>query len=153
LNKHRRAVTIRCHCATSGRFHVRSGHQQPAGLCRLFRDGCRPARRFVVLYVFITPYSELTLIREGNTAAAVSLGGAIVGYAMPIAVSVAVSHDIRAMVGWGVVACVVQLLAYMLARFALPQINHAIPQGKVASGIFLASFSLGIGILNAGCIA
>ncbi|MBP5985556.1 MAG: DUF350 domain-containing protein [Azonexus sp.] len=108
---------------------------------------------FVVLYVFITPYSELTLIREGNTAAAVSLGGAIVGYAMPIAVSVAVSHDIRAMVGWGVVACVVQLLAYMLARFALPQINHAIPQGKVASGIFLASFSLGIGILNAGCIA
>ena len=44
---------------------------------------------FVVLYVFVTPYSELALIREGNTAAAVSLGGAIVGYAMPIAVSVA----------------------------------------------------------------
>ena len=32
---------------------------------------------FVVLYIFVTPYSELTLIREGNTAAAVSLGGAI----------------------------------------------------------------------------
>jgi putative membrane protein len=108
---------------------------------------------FVVLYVFITPYSELTLIREGNTAAAVSLGGAIVGYAMPIAVSVAVSHNIGAMIGWGVVACVVQLLAYIVARFALPQINHAIPQGKLASGIFLASLSLGIGILNAGCIA
>jgi putative membrane protein len=108
---------------------------------------------FVVLYVFVTPYSELTLIREGNTAAAVSLGGAIVGYAMPIAVSVAVSHNIGAMVGWGVVACVVQLLAYIVARFALPQINHAIPQGKLASGIFLASLSLGIGILNAGCIA
>jgi putative membrane protein len=108
---------------------------------------------FVVLYVFVTPYSELTLIREGNTAAAVSLGGAIIGYALPIAVSVAVSHSIAAMVGWGVVACVVQLLAYIVARFALPQINHAIPQGKVASGIFLASLSLGIGILNAGCIA
>jgi putative membrane protein len=108
---------------------------------------------FVVLYVFVTPYSELTLIREGNTAAAVSLAGAIVGYAMPIAVSVAVSHNIGAMIGWGVVACVVQLLAYIVARFALPQINHAIPQGKLASGIFLASLSLGIGILNAGCIA
>ncbi len=108
---------------------------------------------FVVLYVFVTPYSEVALIREGNTAAAVSLGGAIIGYALPIAVSVAVSHDIGAMVGWGVVACVVQLLTYVVARFALPRINQAIPQGKIASGIFLASLSLGIGILNAGCIA
>jgi putative membrane protein len=108
---------------------------------------------FLALYVFVTPYSELTLIRDGNTAAAISLGGAIIGYAMPIAVSVAVSHSIGAMIGWGVVACVVQLLAYIVARLALPQINLNIPQGKVASGIFLASLSLGIGILNAGCIA
>lgn len=108
---------------------------------------------FLALYVFVTPYSELRLIREGNTAAAISLAGAIIGYAMPIAVSVAVSHNIGAMIGWGVVACVVQLLAYIVARFALPQINSNIPQGKVASGIFLASLSLGIGILNAGCIA
>lgn len=108
---------------------------------------------FIALYVFVTPYNELRLIREGNTAAAVSLAGAMVGYALPIAVSVAVSHNIAAMIGWGVVACAVQLLAYTLARFALPQVNHAIPQGKLASGIFLASLSLGIGILNAGCIA
>lgn len=108
---------------------------------------------FLVLYVFFTPYSEVALIREGNAAAAISLGGAIVGYALPIAVSVAASHNIVVMIGWGVVACLVQLLAYIVARFALPQINRNIPQGKVASGIFLASLSLGIGILNAGCIA
>ena len=42
---------------------------------------------------------------------------------------------------------------YFTAQNALPQINRAIPQGKVASGVFLASLSLGIGILNAGCIA
>ncbi len=108
---------------------------------------------FVVLYVFVTPYNELALIREGNAAAAVSLGGAMVGYALPIAVAVVTSHNIMAMVGWGVVACVVQLLVYVAARLALPQINLAIPQGKIASGIFLASLSLGIGILNAGCIA
>ena len=108
---------------------------------------------FVVLYIFVTPYSEVALIRDGNTAAALSLGGAIVGYALPIAVAVATSHNIMSMVGWGVVACGVQLLVYIIARVALPQINLAIPQGKVASGIFLASLSLGIGILNAGCIA
>ncbi|AXS81021.1 DUF350 domain-containing protein [Dechloromonas sp. HYN0024] len=108
---------------------------------------------FVVLYVFVTPYSELQLIREGNVAAAISLAGAIVGYALPIAVAVVTSHNIEVMIGWGIVACVVQLTTYVVARLALPQINLNIPQGKIASGIFLASLSLGIGILNAGCIA
>ncbi len=107
---------------------------------------------FLLLYVLVTPYNELTLIRNGNEAAAISLAGVIIGFALPIAVSVAVSHNLYAMIGWGVVAGIVQLLAYVAARLALPQINHNIPQGKVASGIFLASLSVGVGILNAGCI-
>ena len=108
---------------------------------------------FLAIYVRITPYNELELIRAGNEAAAVSLGGAVIGFALPIAVSVAVSHNLYAMIGWGVVACVVQLLAYIVARLALPQLVLNIPQVKIASAIFLASLSLGIGILNAGCIA
>ena len=107
---------------------------------------------FLALYVLVTPYNELALIRSGNTAAAVSLGGALLGFAMPIAVSVAVSHNLYAMIGWGVVAGVAQLLAYVAARLALPRINQNIQEGQLASGIFLASLSLGIGILNAGCI-
>lgn len=108
---------------------------------------------FAGLYLFVTPYSEVKLIREGNTAAAISLAGALLGYALPIAVAVVVSHDLYVMIGWGVVACIVQLLVYIAARLALPQINLAIPQGKVASGIFLAALSVVAGILNAGCIA
>ena len=83
---------------------------------------------------------------------AVSLGGAVIGFALPIAVSVAVSHNLYAMIGWGVVASVVQLLAFIAARLALPRLNESIPQGKLASGIFLASLAIGVGILNAGCI-
>ena len=108
---------------------------------------------FSCLYVLVTPYSELKLIGEGNAAAAVSLAGALVGYVLPIAVSVAVSHSLTAMLGWGVVACAVQLSAYVVARLALPGIALAIPQGRVAAGIFLASLSVAVGILNAGCIA
>ena len=107
---------------------------------------------FLAIYVAITPYSELELIRAGNEAAAISLGGAVIGFALPIAVSVAVSHNLYAMIGWGVVASVVQLLAFIAARLALPRINESIPQGKLASGIFLASLAIGVGILNAGCI-
>ena len=94
----------------------------------------------------------MALIPQGNTAAAVSLGGALLGFALPIAVSVAISHNLYAMIGWGVVAGVVQLLTYVAARLVLPQINENIPQGKLASGIFLAALSLETGILNAGCI-
>ena len=108
---------------------------------------------FLAIYVRITPYSELELIRAGNEAAAISLGGAVIGFALPIAVSVAVSHNLYAMIGWGVVASVVQLLAFIAARLALPRLNESIPQGKLASGIFLASLAIGVGILNAGCIA
>ncbi|MDD2741521.1 MAG: DUF350 domain-containing protein [Rhodocyclaceae bacterium] len=107
---------------------------------------------FALLYDFITPYNELALIREGNSAAAVTLAGAIIGFALPIAVSVAVSHNLYAMIGWAVVAGAVQLMVYVAARLLLPQINESIPQGKIASGIFLASLSIGVGILNAGCI-
>ena len=107
---------------------------------------------FAVLYDLVTPYSELALIREGNAAAAITLGAAVIGFALPIAVSVAVSHNLYAMIGWAVVAGAVQLLVYVAARLALPRLNEAIPQGKIASGIFLASLSVGVGILNAGCI-
>ena len=108
---------------------------------------------FLAIYVRVTPYNELTLIRQGNEAAAISLGGAVIGFALPIAVAVAVSHNLYAMIGWGVVAGVVQLLVFTAARLALPRLNESIPAGKVASGIFLASLAIGVGILNAGCIA
>ncbi len=107
---------------------------------------------FLAIYLKITPYNELALIRAGNEAAAVSLGGAVIGFALPIAVSVAVSHNLYAMIGWGVVASVAQLLAFIVARLTLPRLNESIPQGKLASGIFLASLAIGVGILNAGCI-
>lgn len=107
---------------------------------------------FSALYVLITPYSELKLIRAGNAAAAISLGGAVIGFALPLAVAVATSHNLYVMVGWGAVAGGVQLLAFLVARLALPHINESISQGRLASGIFLALLSVAVGILNAGCI-
>ena len=100
---------------------------------------------FLAIYIRVTPYNELTLIREGNTAAAVSLGGAVIGFALPI-------HNLYVMLAWGLVASLVQLLTFIAARLALPRLNESIPQGKLASGILLASLAIGVGILNAGCI-
>lgn len=107
---------------------------------------------FLGLYALITPYNELELIRAGNVAAATSLSGALLGIALPVAVAVAVSHNVFVMVGWGVVACAIQLIAFLAARLILPHLVADIPAGRQASAIFLAALSLGVGIINAACI-
>lgn len=107
---------------------------------------------FLTVYAVITPYNELALIRQGNVAAAVSLGGALLGIALPVAVAVAVSHNLLSMLGWGLLACVIQLCVFIASRVILPHIVVDIPQDKPASGIFLASLSIGVGIVNAACI-
>ena len=53
---------------------------------------------------------------------------------------------------WGVIAMIVQLLIYVVARFAVPQLAADITAGKPAAAVSLAAASLGIGILNAACM-
>ena len=107
---------------------------------------------FVAIYMQVTPYAELALVREGNVAAAVSLGGTLVGLALPVANVVRNSHALLDVAVWGVVACVVQLLAYAAARLAIPQLAKDIPAGKVAPAIFLAALSIAVGLVNAACM-
>ena len=107
---------------------------------------------FLAIYVRITPYREVTLIREGNTAAAFSLFGTIIGMAIPLANVVEYSVNPIDMAIWGAIALVVQLLVFMVARITLPQIAQDIPAGKQASGIFLGAISIAAGLLNAACM-
>ena len=45
------------------------------------------------IYSLLTPYKEIDQIREGNNAAAVGFGGVIIGLAIPLAASMAASHE------------------------------------------------------------
>jgi putative membrane protein len=107
---------------------------------------------FVGIYVMVTPYREFTLIREGNSAAAISLGGALLGYTIPLAKAVAQSEGMSDMLVWGGVALVAQLIAYGATRLILPALSKNVNDGKVASGIFLAAVSVCVGMLNAAAM-
>jgi putative membrane protein len=107
---------------------------------------------FIMIYIWITPYRELTLIREGNVAAAASLSGTILGFVIPLAHSVAQSVNLADMALWGIIALVVQLLVFFAVTRLVPGIARDIPAGKVAPGILLGALSLGTGILNAACM-
>ena len=107
---------------------------------------------FLLVYVNVTPYDEFALIRQGNTAAAVSLSGAMFGFVMPVANVIAHSDSLVDLAVWGAIAGVIQLLAYLVARFTLPHLTEDIPAGKVAPAIFLATLSLTVGLTNAACM-
>ena len=107
---------------------------------------------FVAIYLYVTPYDEINLIRANNTAAAISLSGAILGFAMPIANVIAHSDTLADLAVWGVIAGIVQLLAWLVARVALPRLKEAIAAGLVAPAIFVAALSLTMGLLNAACM-
>jgi putative membrane protein len=107
---------------------------------------------FLFIYVRITPYREIQLIREGNLAAAISLSGATLGFAVPLAQAAAQSGNLLDMLMWSGIAMVVQLLVYAAVRMVIPGISRDIPAGKVAQGTFLGALSLATGLLNAACM-
>jgi putative membrane protein len=108
---------------------------------------------FLLVYVNVTPYQEFALIRAGNTAAAVTLSAALLGFAIPVANVIAHSDKLADLIAWGAIAGVVQILTYLAARFSMPHMNDDIPAGKVAPALFLATLSLSVGLINAACIA
>lgn len=108
---------------------------------------------FLTIYVHITPYREIALIREGNAAAAASLSGTLIGFVLPLAAAVEHSVNPFDLAIWATIALVVQLLVYLATRVVLPDIGRDIPAGKVASGVFLGALSAGAGILNAASMS
>ena len=107
---------------------------------------------FLAIYLAVTPYREIELIRQGNVAAAVSLSGALLGFALPLANAIRNSRNLGELLVWSVVACLVQLLAYLASRLALPHLARDIPDGKVAPAILMAAIALAVGLLNAACL-
>ena len=108
---------------------------------------------FVAIYIRITPYRELQLIREGNMAASFSLSGAILGFIVPLASAIQHSVNLVDMAVWGLVAMVVQIAAFVVVKLCIPSVTRDIPENKGSAGFFLGSLSLGVGLLNAACMS
>lgn len=118
-----------------------------------FVTGAALTALFVVLYAQLTPQRDIALIRAGNSAAAITLIGALIGFELPLASVIAHSAALVDVVVWGVVALIVQLGGFVVARLVLPHLPQAIAEGNIADAVFLAGLSLALGILVAACLA
>jgi putative membrane protein len=108
---------------------------------------------FFLVYTWATPFDELTLIRQGNVAAALTLGGALVGFSMTVTSGLLHTDALRSFVGWSAAAAAVQLLTYVLVTRLLHMSKQQIEGGNVAFGILLGSISISVGAVSAGALS
>ena len=107
---------------------------------------------FQFIYTRITPHKEFELIRSGNVAASIALGGAIIGFAIPASNVIAYSISILDFVVWAVIAAFVQLLAFLVTSLVLKGASERIKKGEIAAGIYIAAVAISVGMLNAACM-
>ena len=106
----------------------------------------------VFVYIKITPYDEINLIRDGNTAAAISLAGAIVGLALPLSLSMASSISVWEVLIWGPVTLFLQLIAYRFTDILLKDLPKRIENGETGPAVLLVSIKLGVAMINAAAV-
>ena len=105
------------------------------------------------IYIKITSHDEMALIRDGNNAAAVSLSGAILGLAIPLAFCMANSVNVYDIVIWGLVTLVIQLVTFWIIDLWLRDLSRKIEDGQVGTAILLASVKLAAASINAAAIS
>lgn len=105
------------------------------------------------LHAMLTPWREIALIREGNSAAAVAFGGVMIGLAIPLAMSLAASTSIREIAIWGVATIFVQLLVFRLTDMVLRGLPQRIVEGEVAAAVLLVSAKIATALVIAAAVA
>jgi putative membrane protein len=105
------------------------------------------------LYVFLSRGKVIGRISEGNSAAAVSFGGVIMGLAIPLAMSLHASTTLIEIAIWGAATIVVQLLAYVLVDLLLSGLPQRVDDGEVAAAVLLVGAKLAVALVLAAAVA
>ncbi|TWI52569.1 putative membrane protein [Pseudomonas duriflava] len=107
---------------------------------------------FQLIYTRLTPHKEFALIREGNTAAAIALGGSLIGFALPASNIIAYSVSVLDFVVWVVIAAIVQLLTFLGTSLVVKDLSARIARGELAAAVYSASVAISIGFINSACM-
>jgi putative membrane protein len=122
------------------------------GFCTYFAAAIGFVVVFCMVYCKVTPYDELQLIRNGNSAAAISFGGALIGFILPLYSAITHSVGFIDMLIWAVIAMLVQFAVFGVVRTIFKDLVQEIENNHSAAATLLASCSISIGLLNAACM-
>ena len=104
-------------------------------------------------YLWLTPHKEMELIRQGNQAAAISLGGAAIGLAIPMAVCLQGSINVWDIVIWGAVTLILQVFAFRVVDLVVHDLPKRIEHDEKSAALFLAAMKIAVAMLNAAAVA
>ena len=107
---------------------------------------------YLTTYTLATAHNEFALIRRNVISAAVALGFSLIGFALPLASAIVHAQNVLDCIVWGLVALVVQIVAYWMVRLLLPDLSQRIAAGEMAAALLLGAASLAAGIINAAAM-
>ncbi|MEM9667935.1 MAG: DUF350 domain-containing protein [Pseudomonadota bacterium] len=101
------------------------------------------------IYILLTPWKELALVKGGNGAAGLALAGAIVGLAIPLASCLASSIGLFDLSIWSVVALLLQLITYRIVDLLLSGLPDRLKDDEAGAAIVLIAAKLSAAMLLA----
>lgn len=101
---------------------------------------------FTWLYIRITPYDEIHQISKGKKAPAFSLGGAMLGFTLPIVSLSYHGTNIADFLIWSVVAGIAQVVLYKILYRIIPM---NIDEDNQAIGILYSFAAVCVGLITA----
>lgn len=104
---------------------------------------------FAAVFVAITAHREFALIRAGNLAAVAAFLGTATGFALPMTTAMRFGANWFDFVIWAVIAALIQIAAYYVARALMPDVTDRITRGDVVGGVWLGGVALLFGVVNA----
>ena len=107
----------------------------------------------VAIYMRITPFDERGMVEQGNVAGGVTLGGSVLALSIPLAATLATSRSLVDITVWGVVALILQLVAFAVATLLLHGLRRNIEAGNVAAAVTLVGIQVAVALINAAAVA
>ena len=107
----------------------------------------------LIVYAWVTPYDELALIKAGNTAAAITLSGAVIGFAIPLAVTLKTSLNTWDIILWGLVTLILMIIAYRVMNLVIRDFEKRVQNDETGPAILLAAVKIAVGLIAAASVA
>jgi len=98
----------------------------------------------IFVFTLVTRYNDWEEIRQGNVAAALALGGKVLGVANIIRFSVLSNSSASQTIFWGVLGAAMMVIIYLLFEWLTPKlnVNKEIASGNTAVGVISLIFSV-----------
>ena len=108
----------------------------------------------LAIYLAISPHRQIALVRAGNTAAALVVGGTALSLAIPLAFCLAGAVNLWDILLWGLVTLTVQVVtAVLVDLLILPNLPRRIASGDMAAATLVTGLKLSMAALLAAAVA